>query len=161
MQKKDKKHLLTMPALRTAPFTVMENGKGKCTVTKKLYSFPADTAPSALFAKATNLFVVDTPTQLQVSSSSLNIFVLCSYFLPHFMWHVVILLHTFCVSHKDSWMVGWSADQYLHSQQAGITFSWYMLISIFAFYNYIFIIIDFFMTLVFYVIISPIFALSG
>ena len=52
-----------------------ENSKEKCTVTKKLYSCTADTAPSAVCVKVTKLFVVGITTiQLQASSVSLKIF---------------------------------------------------------------------------------------
>ena len=70
----------------------------KGTVTKKQYSCPANTAPFALFAMATNLFVVGTTTtQLWVSFHYLNIFPMCYTFLPQFRSPFVDLLHTVCV----------------------------------------------------------------
>ena len=74
-------HLVTAPGLRMTPFSNTENSYGKGTVTKKLYSCPANTVPFALSAKATNLFVVGTTTtQLQVSFLYPNIYVMCSPF---------------------------------------------------------------------------------
>ena len=62
---------------------ILKDLKWQRKVTNDLYSCPANTAPSALFAKAKSLFVIDTTTttQLQVSSVYLKIFAFCSQFL--------------------------------------------------------------------------------
>ena len=124
---------MTVPVMRTASFSNTEYSKEMCMLTRKLHSCPANTTPSTLLAKATNLFIVGTTTEIQwhVSSLSLYLFALCSIFLPGLTWHVITCCNSiaFFLGRSQGQLTCRiasqrtnAADQYLHCQKCVLHF---------------------------------------